>query len=559
VGRGAGRSLGLAAVAVGTVESALVVAVPRDGFSIGESLLSLVAGWSFIGSGLVAWARRPENRTGPLMVLVGITFLAGQLDAAGHPFPYTLGPWLRPVHLAVFVHLLLAFPSGRLESRFARALVIAAYLDLAVLDQAPLLLGDATLGRALSRASFAIAALLFVVAGGVLVQRWRTGSRAWRRAVVPVLWPGALTLATLAVFNADAFLGIAVGAVPTWAFRIAFTTIPLASLAVLLRSRLARASVAELVVELDESGASGGLRDALARALGDPSLTVAYWLPEERRYVDLDGQPVELPDGGRGRVATPVDRDGRRVAVLVHDQALGEEPGLVRAVAAAAALALDNERLQAELRARLDELQASRARLIKAADLERKRIERNLHDGTQQRLTSIAMALGLAESKLRSDPDAAAATLRQTKQALTAALAELRDLSQGIHPAVLTERGLGPALEDLAYTAPLPVTVAADLDGRLPEPVEAGAYYVVAEALANIAKHARAATARVVLRLDGGRLLLWVRDDGIGGADPDRGSGLRGLTDRVQALGGTLEVDSPPACGTEIRVTIPCG
>jgi signal transduction histidine kinase len=195
---------------------------------------------------------------------------------------------------------------------------------------------------------------------------------------------------------------------------------------------------------------------------------------------------------------------------------------------------------------------------VEAADQERKRIERNLHDGTQQRLTSVALALGLAESQLAADPRAAGASVRQAKEALETALAELRDLSHGIHPSVLTTRGLGPALEDLAYTASLPVTVTAELNGRLPERVEAGAYYAVAEGLANIAKHAQASTATVVLACERGRLLLRVRDDGIGGADPTRGSGLRGLTDRLQALGGTLEVNSPPGHGTELRAAIPC-
>jgi signal transduction histidine kinase len=558
VKRGGRLALGLAAVAVGGAQSALLLALPLQGLSAPELWLSLLAGWSFIGSGLAAWARRPGNRTGPLLVLVGLVFLAGLLSSTDQPALQALGDWVRPLHLAVFTHLLLAFPSGRLESRPAAGLVGAVYLDLGVLYHAPLLLGEAGLGGRLHDASYAFGAVLFLAASGLLVQRWLAGSRAWRRAVAPLLWTGALALALLAVFNADQVLARPVGAVPMWAFRLAFIAIPFAFLAVLLRVRLARASVAELVVELEEARPPGALRDALARALGDPSLTVAYWLPDQQRYVDLEGRPVELPGAAQGRMATVVERDGHRVAAIVHDQALGDDPGLIRAAGAAAALALDNERLQAELRARFDELKASRARIVEAADQERKRIERNLHDGTQQRLTSIALALGLAESRLASDPQAAAASVRQAKQALETALAELRDLSHGIHPSVLTTRGLGPALEDLAYTAPLPVTVTAELNGRLPERVEAGAYYAVAEGLANIAKHARASTATVVLARAPGRLLLRVRDDGIGGADPTRGSGLRGLTDRLQALGGTLEVDSPPGRGTELRATIPC-
>jgi hypothetical protein len=513
--KGGGRlALGLAAVAIGAAETALFLADARQAFSAVEVLLSLLAGWSFIGSGLVAWARRPENRTGPLMVLVGVTFLAGLLHAAEQPAVQTLGAWVRPLHLAVFMHLLLAFPSGRLDSRLARGLVGAAYLDLGILYHAPLLLGDDGVGGTLSEVSFAVGAVVFLAASALLMQRWRAGSRAWRRAVAPLLWIGALTLALLAVFNADQFLSRPVGAVPMWAFRVAFVAIPFAFLAVLLRVRLARASVAELVVELEEARPSGSLRDAMARALGDPSLTVAYWLPDQQRYVDLEGQPVELPAGGQARMATMVEREGRRVAAIVHDRALSDDPGLIRAASAAAALALDNERLQAELRARFDELKA--------------------------------------------DPRAAGTSVRQAKQALETALAELRDLSHGIHPSVLTTRGLGPALEDLAYTAPLPVTVAAELNGRLPERVEAGAYYAVAEGLANIAKHAQASTATVVLACEHGHLLLRVRDDGIGGADPTRGSGLRGLADRLQALGGTFEVDSPPGRGTELRVAIPC-
>jgi signal transduction histidine kinase len=559
VKRGGRRALGLAAVATGAAETGLLLAAAPEGVRGWKLLLSLLAGWSFIGSGLVAWARRPGNRTGPLLVWVGVGFLAGLLEAAQQPALHLLGAWARPLYWAVFTQLLLAFPSGRLDSRLARGLVAAVYLDLAVLYHAPLVLGEDGVGGRLYQSSFALGAVLFLGGSVLLVHRWWAGSRAWRRAVAPLLWTGALTLALLALFNVQEFLARSVGVVPMWAFRVAFGAIPFAFLAVLLRVRLARASVAELVVELEAARPSGALGDALARALGDPSLRVAYWLGDQQRYVDLEGRPVELPQDQPGRMVTVVEREGRRVAAIVHDQALGEDPGLIRAAGAAAALALDNERLQAELRARLDELQASRTRIVEAADLERKRIERNLHDGTQQRLTSVALALGLAESKLTTDPGGAGASLRQAKQTLEAALAQVRDLSQGIHPTVLTTRGLDPAIQDLAYTAPLPVTVHAELNGRLPERVETGAYYVVAEALANVAKHAHASTATVTLAQQHGRLLLLVRDDGIGGADPTRGSGLRGLADRVQALGGTLEVASPPGQGTELRAVIPCG
>ena len=554
------HAVALAAIALGAVESVVLVAAPRRTPLSGLMLsFVLVSAWSFIASGLVAQMRWPETPTGLLMMLVGVTVLAGWLEVAEAPALHTFGAWLRPLHWVVFVFLLLSFPTGRVESPVALAIVIATFVDLAILAHAPLVIGQDGLGRVLYDASWAIGAVIFLAASVLLIQRWSAGTKAWRRTVGPVLWPGALTLAALSYFNISSYLSQSVGLVPLWAFRIAFFAMPFAFLAVLLRLRLARASVAELVVELDESRATGALRDALARALGDPSLAVAYWLPVEQRFVDLDGRPFDLPVAGESLATTIVERDGLRIAALIHDPALGEDPELVRAVSAAAALALDNERLQAELRAHVDELKASRARIVQAADLERGRIQRNLHDGTQQRLTSVAMGIALAESKLSSDPEAAGASLRQAKNVLAAAQAELRDLSQGIHPGFLTERGVGPALQDLAYTAPLPVSVVADLNGRLPDQVEAAAYYVVAEGLANIAKHAHASSAEVNLVRKGGRLIVRVRDDGIGGADPNRGTGIRGLTDRVQALGGRLRFESSPGEGTEIWLTIPCG
>jgi signal transduction histidine kinase len=522
-------------------------------------LLGLVIGWSFMGAGVVAWARRPGNRTGPLMVLVGFLWFIGRLYWASQPLLHEIGEWTFSLPIAVFAHLLLAFPSGKLESPGARALTVAAYVNVVVVDNVPLLLSDEQLASRLAEASQVATALIFIAIIVVLALRWRAGTTAWRRSVGGLVWPGTVSLATLNVYLLNEVFEQPLGETPGWLFRVVFAAFPLLFLAGVLRTRLARASVADLVVELERPRASGELRVAVARALGDPTVEIAYWLPEQRRYVDLEARPVALPRGKEQRVATLVDREGRRVAAILHDEALSDDPELLRAVSAAAALALENARLQADLRARLDELKAAQGRIVEAADLERKRIERNLHDATQQRLTSVTLALGLAESKLSSDPEAAHKSLAQAKQTLAAALTELRDLSQDIHPNVLSEGGLEPALEDLVYTAPLPVRVTADLNGRLPEQVEVGAYYVIAEALTNVAKHACASGATVTLRRENGRLALLVRDDGVGGADPSRGSGLRGLADRVQALGGALEVESRPGRGTEIRGWIPCG
>ncbi|MGN6170733.1 MAG: sensor histidine kinase, partial [Solirubrobacteraceae bacterium] len=223
----------------------------------------------------------------------------------------------------------------------------------------------------------------------------------------------------------------------------------------------------------------------------------------------------------------------------------------------AAGLALENERLLADLRAQLEQLRESRARIVEAGDTERSRLERNLHDGAQQRLVSLALALGLAESKVEPDPQGAVQLLGAARAELTEALAELRELARGIHPAVLTERGLDYALTTLAERAPLEVALEVNLDARPPPAIEAAAYYVAAEALANVAKYAQATTATVIVEMHDERLRVEVADDGVGGADPSAGSGLRGLDDRVQAFGGSLQVISPPGEGTRVLAELP--
>jgi signal transduction histidine kinase len=340
----------------------------------------------------------------------------------------------------------------------------------------------------------------------------------------------------------------------------ATATVPVAVLFVFLERRLARGMVAGLVVELGEPSASIGLREALARALGDPSLQLAFWFPAEQCYVDGEGGVVRLPDAESGRSSTLVERDGQPFAVLLHDPVLEHNAELMRSVCAAASLALENERLQAELRARLVELQASRARLVEATDAERRRIERDLHDGTQQRLVSIAMSLGLLETKLPGQASAAKPLVRETRQALALALEELRELTHGINPPLLTERGLAAAIDELCRRAALPTHLDVSLDRRLPDQVESAAYFVASEALTNAAKHSHGSEVRVIAACAGQTLTVEVADDGIGGASTTGGgSGLRGLGDRVEALGGRFTVSSPPGRGTTLRAEIPCG
>ena len=294
----------------------------------------------------------------------------------------------------------------------------------------------------------------------------------------------------------------------------------------------------------------------LAESLGDRTLSVAYWLPERQMFVDEAGHMVRMPEPGSGRAWTAVERDGRRVAAIIHDAELDTGPELVNAAAAGAALAIDNERLKADLRARVEELRVSRVRIVEAADHARRRIERDLHDGAQQQLVSLALDLRLLRARLKDDPEAAA-TVEELSDKLAAALAELRELARGIHPAVLSDHGLATAIHVLVERASLPVECDLELEDRLAPATEAAAYFVVAEGLTNVIKYANAKRAAVVLRRHGTELEVTVSDDGVGGAQIDAGSGLRGLSDRLAALEGELRLDSPLGEGTRLTALIP--
>ena len=540
--------------------------------------LALLVGWSFVGSGLVAWRQSPRNRLGPAMVFTGFAWFATFLTDAHGRWPFTVGTALQSVYLVGFVFIVLTFPSGRLQGRLDRALIWAAIALVSVVQIVSLLFSDsaAVLCSGCPSNAFEITrndgvangmlqgqrvggALLALLTVALLVRRWRAASRPQRRSVAPVLWAGSATIVVLAVSIVNDVVGEPLGQAAKWVLSAVFAAVPLAVLVVLLQRRLARSSIAGLVVELGERTQGSDLRDALARALGDPSLELAYWFAVGNRYVDGEGRAVELPAEGGPRVATAIERGGEPVAALVHDPALVENLELVESVCAAAALTLENERLQAELRARLVELRASRGRLVEAGASERRRIERDLHDGAQQRLISIAMSLGLAEARLPDDPLSAVPIVREARESLGLALSELRELSQGIYPSILNERGLAAALDDLARSAALPVALHSHLPSRLPAPVEAAAYFVVSEALANAAKHSHGSDVRVAAAILGASLVLEVADDGIGGAGGTDGTGLRGLADRVEALGGTFTVTSPPGRGTTIKAELPCG
>jgi signal transduction histidine kinase len=567
------------AVVLGVAIAASVLVSSHASHPVTSVLFSLIVGWAFVGAGLVAWRRRPDSRVGVLMCAVGLSWLLRLLIQSNNEWLFTAGAVFDSVPLALYGHLLVAFPTGRLHSRPAKLVVTASYANALAAQLAALVLipqlclgcppnalaivANPVAGRMLVRGQQITGLALISASLVILAARWARASTAQRRVLAPVLWtaPG-LYLATLARLLASLRspqLYSSSFVILGWIFTLAATTSALGCLIGLLRSSLDRAGIAELIVRLSRNARPGQLRQALARALHDPSLSMLYWIPEQQRFVDPDGRPAVLPDPAEhDRVATLVERDGTRIAALVHDAVVREDPELLDAVCAAAGFALDNERLQAELRARLEELAASRARLVNAADAERRRIERNLHDGAQQRLVAVSMSLGLAAAKLLNNPAAAGALLEEARATLNTALQELRELSRGIHPSALTDHGLATALQELAWTTPLPIQVRCGTTGRLPEPVETTAYYVIAEALTNIVKHAQASSVRITVDHHDGYLIVSVADDGRGGADPARGTGLTGLADRLHTLEGSLQVTSPSGQGTTLTARLPC-
>jgi signal transduction histidine kinase len=575
-------ALAVAGVVLGLVVLALMVTSDMIDTPGVWAAGTLLAGWGFIGVGLYAWGRRPDNRVGTLMAATGFAWLVAAAGFSDLPLVFTLSQVLGAVFFAVVIHLLLAFPSGRLQSVAERRIVVAAYLLTTVVnlplwlfadpqalgcDDCPrnLILLDSkeSLVTAASAILNGVGAVVVLAVLIVMVRRWRRAAPAQRRFLVPVYSAGVAVLLLLTVLVSAQAGGVESKALDVlWvASMVPFALVPYLFLYTLVRTRVIQSgAVGELMARLGDTPQRGELRDALARAVGDPSLELVYWLPDDERFVDPRGRFVKLPEPSSGRAVTKVERDGECVAAIVYDGLIHDQQGgYVDAIGAAASLALENERLDAELRSKVEELRASRERMLRIGLEERRRLERDLHDGAQQRLVSMALNMRLARARLRDDPSGAEQLLDGAGEELEAALGELRELARGIHPAVLSTRGLDTALETLARRAPLPVELQRLPDARLPEAIELAAYYVVAEALTNIAKYASASHATVDVRRMNGKLVVRVTDDGVGGADPEEGTGLRGLADRLAVIEGRLEIDSEPGKGTTITAKIPCG
>jgi signal transduction histidine kinase len=542
--------------------------------SVWDTALSGASGLLFLGAGAFAHYRRPENRVGLLMVLVGIGWFAEDVRFLPFPVTHTLGLMLSTASAAFLAHLVLAFPTGHLTSRPQRWLVGTAYVAVFGLTPLGALFIDLRgIGPAYQQNLLyvdlpwlrpvmdrLVSAVGAVVAAGVvvvLVRRWVRATAPHRRLLGPVLLTVLIGGVASLIGNAlGRFDPVRIGTLSV--YRAAFCLLPLAFLAGVLRVRLGRTAVAELLVDLQRPMSAADLRDRLATALGDRSLQVGYWRPDAGELVDAAGAPLALPPPESGRAVTYVDRAGERVAALIHDAALREDGHVLRAVTAAAGLTLENQRLTAEVGAQLAEVRASRARIVAAVTEERRRMERDLHDGVQQGLVAAVIGVRAVAQQLGPEAgDGVRALLRGCGEGLDAALAGLRALARGIHPAILSEDGLVAALRALVERAPVPVEVAAADIPRLPPAVEATAYLVVAEALTNAMKHAHADRIRITVVSDGGRIRVAVADDGTGGADLAAGSGLLGLADRVRALDGDLIVESAPGRGTTVSAVLP--
>jgi signal transduction histidine kinase len=567
----AALAVGLGALAIAQGPGRFTTYAGRSGLA---TALTVAAGLALVMAGLVTAFSRPAARIGDLALLAGLVWFAPVWVGwdKGPPLVRSLGMLAAGFAFPLLLHLVVAYPSGRLRGAAARALVIAGYVEavLAAVGQAlfrdpffdPDCWANCTdnlfLLRSLPRLARGIEAAdrwFTAAAAAALVTlcawRLRRDSGPARRTLLPVALP-AILLAAAVVAHAIALQGKPLEDPSDPAFRAIFMV---GCVAVLLlaaglvwaavRTRVQRRAVARIATSLGQAPPPGSLQAALARAVGDPGLQIAYWLPDSWRYVDANGRPVAEPVAGPGRTVTALVRDGRRVAVVSHTAAL---PDLERELGAAVRLALENERLQAEVLAQLDQLRASRVRIVETGDAERRRLERDLHDGAQQRLLALSYDLRLARTNAEADGDNETGSLltEATDQA-QAALNELRELAHGIYPAILAEAGLGPALATLADAAPLPVEILATAEGRYPAAVETAAYLLVAEALDDAAGRDASHTTVNTVRT-GGRLVVTVDDDGT-----DRTAAMVQLADRIGALDGRLAVEP-----TRLRAELPC-
>ncbi len=577
------RRIGLA-LAVGVIVFVAVTTLVgiASGAPLDFLVLDLVTGLTFVVAGIAAVWLRPASPAGPMLLVSGGLWYVGSYGPSGQPVVSNLGFAFEGYYDLVLAALLLALssPAQRVSPRW-----LVVTLGVAMLTRSfgrLLLFGcpdcppnpftlwpDLAAFETVETASSAAMAVLFVLVGLTALRRLFRSGPVWRRVRWPILVTGGLAMG-VAAFDAFEYVWTTATKQPlvvltepwdtifSWTLFGVRTLVPIGFLIATLRIRSAPGPLGPFAAGLERPGGAGTVGDAIRTALGDRSL-VLMRAADPGRWIAEDGAQVESTVPGEGRAMTLVGREDEPLAAIVHDPALLEQPELLEAVVRVLRLALENERLESQLREQLQAVTESRERIVTAAEDERRRLERDLHDGAQQRLIGVMLALQQARGS--ADAESVPETLRErldhAARETTEAINELRELARGIHPAILEDEGLAAAVAALARRARIQVDVHLDLDGRLPRLVESTAYFTIAEALTNTQRHARASHATVRVVHAGDALELEVSDDGQGGADAARGSGLSGLADRVMAVGGRLDVDSKAGVGTRIRATIP--
>lgn len=558
-----------------------------SGAGIDFLVLDAAIGLTYITTGAIAWMRRPEVLTGPLLVACGIFNYIGSYGPSGQPVVSHLGFTLEAYYDVALAVIVLALP-GRWPAGVGRYLSMALLVAFVVRSAGRLLLLDPTVAcpecapnpfsvtsdlssfiTVETAANSAIAAIALVIAIEC-ARRLVASRRLVRRVMWPILVGGIAAMAVAAFDAAEYAVSTATGqplldlpepwsAVFSWSTFGVRLLVPIGLLAGSLALRRAGGPLVPLAVGLERVPSPVRLQAALAAALGDPDVRLLRADPDGGRWFDAEGLPTTTPDEDATHAVTVLEHDGRPLAAIVHDPVLREDPTLVRSVMAVLRLAVENERLDGALQAQLEEVRASRARLVLAAEDERRRIERDLHDGAQQRLVAVTLALQQARQAATDGAELPELEARLSAAAdeLKGAITDLRELARGIHPALLEDEGLPAAVTALSRRASLPVETRFELDRRLPRHIEATAYFLVAEALTNATRHASATRVDVTVRDSGDVLEVTVGDDGAGGADPSRGSGLAGLADRLASVDGRLSIDSPGGGGTRIRAEIP--
>jgi len=579
----AGAFQALALVVIGAIAAAVTVwLVARSPVLRQPEITAILRGLivaSYVAVGVYTWWLRPTSRLGPLVAGVGFLFAATSLMASATPIVYSLGRVVLGAFVVYLMYVFLCFPRDRLRSALDRWFITAATLASLVAWAAAIALSEtlppagvlaqcdgpcptnafqlvsssAAVEGAVNGLIIWLTLFVFVGAVALLVQKLQAPSRLRRRAITPLLYTfvAFVSIQVVYVFLVR-ILHVGGGDALRPLVAVAALAIPGALLVGQIRGRIFAATSLGMVAARASAEPldSARVESLIGEALGDPGLRLVLWAPEQGAYVDVLGAPVDLPTDSPDTSVTPVLRSGRPVAALIHDPALDMDAGVVEGLAATALMLLENTRL-------VDELRASRARIVDAAEHERLRLERDLHDGAQQRLMAIQIKLALAQESANKGhiPE----QLEEIRADAAAAVEELRVLAHGIYPTMLVERGLPDALRSVALTAQIPIDVVDEGIGRCTPTVEAAAYFCATEAIQNAVKHAGPG-ARVTVNLERSdeNIEFEISDDGAG-MGPTRldGMGLTSMRDRIGAVGGVLEVVSTTGEGTRVRGTIP--